>query len=302
MTNLLFYISTILIWGSTWLGIQYQVNGTSIVWSVAYRFALASAILFLYCFATRASLKFNRQEHMAIFLQSLMMFSVNYILIYMGSEHLISGYVAIAGATIAIINILNARLFLKTELNSRVITGAIVGIIGLLLVFWNEFAKTFHDHGSMHVLIIAIGYCLLGTYFASLGNILSKRNQQLNMPVLQTNAWGMLYGTCCSVIIALFLHEPITFTLSFSYITALVYLSTFGTVLAFGMYLRLIGCIGPERAAYIFVLTPIVALILSSFFESFQWQFSTLGGIALILLGNLLVMRKPTPTAIKETA
>jgi drug/metabolite transporter (DMT)-like permease len=220
----------------------------------------------------------------------------------MGSAHLISGYVAIAGATIAIINIFNARLFLNTALNGWVISGALIGIAGLFLVFWNEFAKTFHDHDSMHLLIIAIAYCLLGTYFASLGNIMSKRNQQLNMPILQTNAWGMLYGTICTTLIAILLHEPMKLSFSLSYITALLYLSTFGTVIAFGMYLRLLGSIGPERAAYIFILTPIVALVLSSLFEDFHWQFSTLCGIALILLGNLFVMHKPATTAIKEPA
>ncbi|MFN7097498.1 MAG: DMT family transporter [Gammaproteobacteria bacterium] len=295
MINTALYIGTILIWGSTWLAIQYQVDSVNPVWSVAYRFAIATIILFVYCFAKKLPMKFNKQEHLAILLQSALIFSINYILYYLGSAHLISGYVAILGATIAIINIFNCRLFLNMPLNKKALLGAIIGIAGLVVVFWQEFASIKAGDMAFETLAMAVFFCLLGTYVASLGNIVSKRNQDLNLPIVQTNAWGMLYGTLITASIAAAFRLPMHIDFSFQYLFALLYLSLFGSVIAFGLYLKLLGSIGPDRAAYLFVVTPIVALILSSFFEGFHWESSTIVGILMILAGNTLVMSAPKP-------
>jgi drug/metabolite transporter (DMT)-like permease len=67
----------------------------------------------------------------------------------------------------------------------------------------------------------------------------------------------------------------------------------FGSILAFSAYLTLLGRIGAARAGYVGVMVPVVALILSAAFEGFHWQALTVVGIAISLLGNVLVLRKP---------
>ncbi len=300
MTNSLYYLITIIIWGTTWIGIQYQVESVDPLWSVVYRFGSASLILFIFCLLAGKSLYFSRKEHGIIMLQSIFLFSVNYILYYAGSQHLISGYVAITAATIAIMNIFNSHLFLKTPFNARKMLGAVIGVFGLVVVFWDEFLGAILGKSELKELMVGAILCLVATYVASLGNVISKHNQDLKLPVLQTNAWGMLYGTLATMIIALCMGKMPGIDWSAPYLLSLGYLSFFGTVIAFGTYLKLVGNIGPERAAYVFVLTPIVALVLSSFFEEFQWTLSTLIGIALILLGNILVNASTTQPAIQD--
>ena len=290
MLNILLYLGTILIWGSTWLAIQFQVADVNPVWSVAYRFGLASLILFLCCLIKKIPLRFTKEQHAFIFLQSIFMFSLTYIFYYLGSAHLKSGYVAILGATVTVMNIVNARLFLAMPIQSKTLIGSLSGVLGLVIVFWQEFSSLKMGDISAHTLMLAILSCLIASYTGSLGNVLSKRNQNQRIPILSSNAWGMLYGTLFTVLIAGIIHAPLSFRFTPSYISALLYLSIFGSVIAFGFYLKLIGSLGPDKAAYIFVLTPIVALILSSFFEAFHWQLSTLIGIILILVGNSIVM------------
>ena len=77
------------------------------------------------------------------------------------------------------------------------------------------------------------------------------------------------------------------------YTAALLYLSVFGSVAAFGAYLRLIALIGPERAGYNSTMTPVVALLLSTLFEAYQWTLPAAAGLVLIVLGNALVLRRP---------
>ena len=85
---------------------------------------------------------------------------------------------------------------------------------------------------------------------------------------------------------------------SFDYVASLLFLAVFATAIAFGGYLTLLGRLGADRAAYIMVLFPIVALAMSTAFESFHWSATTAGGVALVLLGNLLtLMRLPAAWA-----
>jgi drug/metabolite transporter (DMT)-like permease len=81
-----------------------------------------------------------------------------------------------------------------------------------------------------------------------------------------------------------------TFDPSLRYLGSLAYLSFFGSILAFGAYLTLVGRIGAGRAGYAMIAIPVVALALSTAFEGLQWRWGLALGAALCLAGNALVM------------
>ena len=132
---------------------------------------------------------------------------------------------------------------------------------------------------------------MVGTYVASLGNITSARNQKAGIPVIQSNAFGMLYGAIAMFLFAIFTGKVPTFEFTLSYSLSLLYLSVFGSVIAFGAYLTLIGNIGASKAAYVSLLAPIIALTISTFFEGYEWTLFSLSGAALILIGNVVALR-----------
>ena len=81
---------------------------------------------------------------------------------------------------------------------------------------------------------------------------------------------------------------------SVGYLAPMLYLTIFGSVVAFGCYMVLIGRIGAEYAGYVALLMPIIALALSTLFEGYHWSAHALAGVALVLAGNLVIM---TPRA-----
>ncbi len=89
--------------------------------------------------------------------------------------------------------------------------------------------------------------------------MLSSRYQQQHLPVIQSNVFGMTYGAGMMAVLALVQGIMPVFDTSVSFNLSLLYLSLFGSVLAFGAYLTLVGRIGPAKAAYTMVLFPIVA-------------------------------------------
>ncbi len=290
MQNLILYTVTVLIWGSTWLAITLQLGEVDPVLSVAYRFTLASLVLLGYCWLRRVSLRFTLRQHLFIALQGVLLFSINYLLVYLAELRMTSGLVAVIFSTLVFMNVLTGALFIGTPVRLKVLLGASIGLVGISLVFLPELSSfNLQDTGFIG-LLLALG----GTLSASLGNIVAARNQRSGLPVMQTNAFGMGYGALLMFIVALLGGVTFGFEASTAYIASLLYLSIFGSVIAFGAYLTLLGRIGADRAGYVSLLFPLVALGLSTLFEGYLWSASALLGVLLVLTGNFITMtRKP---------
>ena len=110
--------------------------------------------------------------------------------------------------------------------------------------------------------------------------------------MVQTNAWGMAYGALVMAVFAIVGGASFSYDPSPGYSLSLVYLALFGSVLAFGSYLTLVGRIGADKAAYAAVLFPVIALGLSTLFEDYQWTMLAVFGFGLVLLGNYIVLSK----------
>lgn len=192
---------------------------------------------------------------------------------------------------------INGAIFLKSPLDIRVIGGGFLGLFGIVLVFMPEVSSFSFSSANLRSTLL----CVLATYLASLGNILSARNQTHHLPIVQTNGFGMAYGALIMLAMAFLTGKDFQFVQSFEYIGSLVYLSIFGSIIAFGCYLALIGNIGADRAAYATLLFPLVALVISTIWESYIWTGSALFGVGLILCGNLLmILRRKHPQKIDQ--
>lgn len=293
MKNIFLYIVTIIIWGSTWIGIKLQLGTVDPMVSVVYRFGAAAVLLLLYCRIRGLNLRFSLKEHGFMALLGLLLFSVNYWLVYVAELYLTSGLVAVLFSSIVFMNIANGAIFLGAPVERKMIGGAVSGTLGILLFFMPEI-ETFSltDKGMMG---IVVGF--FSVLLASFGNITSARNSQNNIPVIQANAFGMAYGTLVLAVLALLLGKEFTFAFTLSYMGSLVYLSVFGSIIAFGSYLTLIHSIGADKASYTIMVVPVVALVISSFCEGYAWNISALAGLFLVMGGNFLALHKPSAPA-----
>lgn len=286
--NALLYIVTILIWGSSWLAIKYQLGSVDPMVSVAYRFLLASGLSWLYCLISRRLLRFSFRDHCFMFLQGASLFALNYWLFYLSEITLTSGLAAVIFSTIVVMNTMNGVLFLKNRLELLVVVGIVIGLFGIILVFWPEVT----DFESGNENLFAISLALLATLLASVGNITSARNQRKGIPVVQSNTFGMTYGAILMLILSLSTDRKFTFELTIPYVSSLVFLSVFASIIAFWTYLTLLGRVGVERGAYATLFFPLVALAISTVAENYQWSAYAGIGIVLILVGNLLILKK----------
>lgn len=289
MNNTFLYVITVVIWGTTWIAINYQLGDVPPEASIVYRFGLAALILFAYCRFNKLSLVFPLKHHLQFLLFGLALFGCNYYFLYSAQQHINSALTSIAFSMIMFLNIINARIWFKTKITQQTYLGALLGLIGMLILFWPQINDTVLGNKTL----LGLSLCFVGTLFASTGNMVSMRNKLMNIPMMPANAWGMFYGSVLMTILLLAQGKSFSFSYTLPYISSLVYLSIFGSIIAFASYLTLLNNIGAHKASYASVMFPAVAVVISTVVEGFSWDIYTILGLMIILAGNIVVLTKP---------
>ena len=281
-SNLQLFATCVLIWGTTWLAITFQLGQVAPEMSVGYRFITASIVLFAYCRWRGLTLRFAMRQHADFFMLGASMFCVSYIFVYYAETSIVS----------AMIVMLMARVMFSTPITKRVTFGSLLGIGGIVCAFWQEFANISSSRNAE----LGAVFAALSVVASGAGSMAATRVQVRGYSTWSSMAWGMLYGGVMALVIGVALGKPLAFEATASYLGSLLYLAIFGSVVTFACYLTLQARIGPARAAYVGVMTPILALVVSFFFEKFAWGWLTTIGVALLLVGNVVMLRgKPQP-------
>ena len=283
----LFATSTI-IWSSTWLAITFQLGSVPPEASVAYRFALAALVLGAWCLVTRRSLHYPPRVHVMLAAQGALMFGVNYVWVYKAEQHLTSGLVAVLFSTLVFMSLVGTRIAFATPITARAVLGATLGVGGVALLFAPQLT-TSDARGDV---VLGVALSLGATFLCTLGNLVSMKMQREQLPILPTTAWGMAYGAIVAALLATVAGVQWAFDWSVRYVGSLVYLACFGSVIAFGAYFMLLKRVGAGPSSYVAVATPVLAMVLSSALEGYRWTAAGVIGIALAVVGNVLVLRR----------
>lgn len=293
------YAIVVLVWGSTWYAIKLQLGPVPEELSVAWRFGLASLLLFGLARVSGHSLGVARSIYPFVVLQGLLMYSVSYVLVYFASSHITTGLIAVLYSSIVIFNGVFERMFYGTAFDRRLLMAAVVGLTGTALVFWPEVrALSFEDR-----VVVGLTWSMASVVAAALGNMAAIRNTRNGIPVVLINAHGMAWGALFSLLVVIVRGRPIVFSTDPVYVASLLYLAVFGSCVAFGAFMALLKRIGAGRASYVSVLFPIIALLLSTLFEGYRWGGAAMAGVILILGGNWLALsRVPDRLPVREPA
>lgn len=289
------YALTVLIWGLTWTAIRLQVESTAVDLAVFYRFVLASAVALGGLALLRRLPRFTVRQHGWLVLQGLTLYSINFLLIYRAAESMTSGLLAVIFSLAALFNAFNGRLFLGTRPSPRVYPAVALGVSGVALLFW-------HDLRSGEATPAALAFALAGTFWFSLGNLISLKVRSADIPLLAGNAWAMTYGAVALGLWCLVQGVQWTLPAGSIFWGATLFLAIPGSIIAFFSYITVIRTLGADKAGYATVLFPVVALSVSTWLEGFVWTGFAFAGAALAILGNYVLFRRPRRPATASPA
>ncbi|WP_100642383.1 DMT family transporter [Alteromonas facilis] len=286
--NLFLFVACVFIWGSTWIAITFQVGHVDPVVAVAWRFSIAVFVLGAWILIRRRSFKMPASSHLKAGMVGLFLYTLDYSFLYAAQQYMVSALLAVLSSSVIYFTVLFRRVLLRKPVRMEVLIGASLGLVGIAMIFAPEFQSMTLEQG----LGLGLFFALVSFICAAIGNIISESILDEGTPVLQMNFYAMGYGLI--FIYGFGLVTSVSYSLpgDTDFYLALLYLAVFGSVLAFGAYMKLLQRVGSDKATYVVLVYPIVALGLSTLFEGYQWTFIAAGGVVFVLIGNAIAMGK----------
>ncbi len=275
------------IWGSNWIFIKFGLADLPPVSFAAWRLAVAVAILLLILAANKRAFPREKRFWILAGVTGFFNFSLNFALVFWGLQHISSGLAGVLQAAIPVFGLVLAPFYLPDErITPRKVFAITLGIVGVGAIFYEQL------NISGITALAGSAAIIVGSFFAAYAGVLTKTHGVKSNPTALLTA-QMFFGFLPLVFVGLIWEgNPINFRWNWTAVFCILYLASVGTIAAFLLYYRLLRSIEVTKAMMISLVTPLVAVLIGTFFgEVLQWQ--TLAGGALILLSVGLILFQP---------
>jgi drug/metabolite transporter (DMT)-like permease len=261
-----------LIWGSTFWAITLELGEVPPAVSVVYRFGLAAATLFLLCRARGDRLLLPWRTQRWMMLQGFLTFGLSYVCTYHAEQYLVSALVAVLFALMVFWTPICSRIGFGTPIAGRTWSAGIAAIAGVVLLFYHSIGAALREisAGGAGSFLLGAALAVAASVASSAGSVVVSKVREQSPNVMLTMAWSMFWGTAMVALWALLTGQHFALPRAPSYWMGLVYLSIFGSVIAFNCYFTLINRIGAQKAVYIGVVTPVISVLLSIRLEHYR--------------------------------
>lgn len=292
----------VLVWGTTWHAITYQLFDFSAESGVALRFALAGLAVLALCRWRGVPLGYSLADHGALALQGVFLYGVSYVCVYHAERFVPSGLVAVGYSASPLLSGIGAALLFGAALGRRFVVGGVLGLCGVVVIFWTEITRASSGDRAALGALLTVASVLL----SAVGSLAASRNRQRRVALLPAMGFGMLYGAIAAALVALAFGRSVVLPTAPSWWLSLAYLAFAGSVLTFACFLTLQDRVGPGAAGTVGVMTPLIALVVSLAFEGFRPDALTAAGASLAIAGNALMLiparsgPRPAPAAAEE--
>jgi drug/metabolite transporter (DMT)-like permease len=276
----------VVVWGTTWHAITYQLFDFSAEVGVALRFALAGVALLAFCRWRAVPLAYSLADHGALALQGVFLYGVSYVCVYHAERFVPSGLVAVGYSASPLLSGIGAALFFGAALSRRFFIGGVLGVGGVVVIFWTQITRATGGAQAALGALLTIAAVLL----SAVGSLVASRNRERGVALLPAMGFGMIYGAIGAAVVAFAFGRSIALPTAPSWWLSLAYLAFAGSVLTFACFLTLQDRVGVGAAGTVGVMTPLIALLVSLAFEGFRPDALTAAGAALAVAGNVLML------------
>jgi drug/metabolite transporter (DMT)-like permease len=283
------WLTLCVVWSSTWLVIRIGLKDLPPISFVAWRFVVAVIVLVVISIGRTSLLPQHRSEYFVLGFTGLLMFSLNYGLLFWGELHVSSGLAAVIQASIPVFGMVFAHWMLPDEpLRWQRLAGSLVAIVGVAVIC----ARLLSFNGWL-AFLGGLGITV-GAASAAFSNVwLKARKMQLAPSMLA--AWQMFFGIIPLVLLGLTIDgNPMHLHWTGRAITSLLYLAVIGSSFTFLLLYWLLPRMSVTNLQTISLITPPGAIAIGWAFGDEPLYAWSLLGAAFVLLGVWMIFR-PLP-------
>lgn len=287
------FITLCVVWSSTWLAIKVGLNDLPPISFAALRFLIAFVVLVAVSVGRVPLLPKSRADWTLLAFTGVLMFAVNYGLLFWGELHVSSGLAAVLQAVIVIFGLGFAHVMLPSEpLRWQQVAGAALAVGGVALI-----CGKLLDGGGMMAFWGGVGI-VIGGAGAAFSNVLLKR-RALELAPAMLAAWQMIFGTVPLLSLGLIVEgNPLHFRWTGMAIFCLLYLAVIGSALTFLLLYWLLPRIPVNNLQTISLITPPGAVAFGWMFGGETLSIWSIVGGALVLAGVWMIFRRIDPVEI----
>jgi drug/metabolite transporter (DMT)-like permease len=281
------WLTLCVVWSSTWLVIKIGLRDLPPISFVAIRFLIAIIVLLAVSIGRVRLLPMRRNDYAVLAITGILMFAVNYTLLFWAELHVSSGLAAVLQATIPIFGMIFAHWMLPDEpLRLQKLAGAIIALGGVALIC----ARLLGFNGPL-AFWGGVGV-VIGAASAAYANVVVKaRSIQLAPAMLA--AWQMIFGITPLLVLGFAVDgNPARFHWTAMALFCLLYLAVIGSALTFLLLYWLLPRLTVAQLQSISLITPPGAVMLGWVLGGESFPVSSLLGAALVLAGVWMIFRK----------
>jgi len=274
------------VWGSTFLAIRIGVHEVPPLILAAMRFLVAGLALYGWMIALGEPSP-SRRQWMSAFLLALLIFVIDYGLLFWAEQRVPSGIAAVMMATIPVFMALSEIVFLRTQrLTLRLVLALLIGIGGVVVLVSSSFnlgGPPIETAGAVALIVASISW--------SVASVLSRKLQLPPSKVMSSGA-QMLAGGVLLALTAVTFGEFRDFrpwTVSLGAWLSLLYLIVAGSIIGFTAYVWLVHHESPTKVGTYAYVNPVVAVLLGYFLGGEALGLRTILGTLFVLISVVLI-------------
>src|SRR5438477_1632840 len=275
------------VWSSTWLVIKIGLRDLPPISFVAIRFLIAIGVLLAVSIGRTRLLPLRRNDYVVLAITGILMFAVNYTLLFWAELYVSSGLAAVLQATIPIFGLFFAHWMLPDEpLRLQKLAGAIIALGGVTVIC----SRLLGFNGPL-AFWGGVGV-VFGAASAAYANVLVKA-RSIHLAPAMLAAWQMIFGIAPLLVLGFAIDgNPARFHWTAMSVFCLLYLAVIGSALTFLLLYWLLPRLTVAQLQSISLITPPGAVMLGWSLGGENFPLSSLLGAALVLLGVWMIFRK----------
>jgi len=283
------WVTLCVVWSSTWLAIKIGLRDLPPISFVAIRFLVAIVVLLAVSIRRTRLLPRGRNDYVVLAITGILMFAVNYTLLFWAELHVSSGLAAVLQATIPIFGMLFAHWMLPDEpLRLQKLAGAMIALGGVAVICSRllGFNGPLAFWGGVAVVV--------GAASAAFANVLVKAHSMQLAPAMLA-AWQMIFGVAPLLLLGFAIDgNPARFHWTSTSVFCLLYLAVIGSALTFLLLYWLLPRLTVAQLQSISLITPPGAVMLGWLLGGETFPLSSLLGAGFVLVGVWMIFRKAT--------
>ena len=278
------------VWGSTFLAIRVSVREVPPFLLAGIRFVVAGGVLYGWMRLKGTPAPTGREWRSATLL-AVMIFVLDYGLLFWAEQRVPSGIAAVMMATIPVFMAVSEILIIKSRrLTARLVVASLLGVGGVVVLV-NPSVKfgdsAINPIGAIALLVASVSW-----------SIASAINRKVPLPAAKGMSSGaqMLAGGVLLTVTAGLLGEFRGFqvhAVSAKAWLCLVYLTIAGSIIGFTAYVWLLHHESPTKVGTYAYVNPVVAVLVGYFFGGEAMGVRTVAGTLLVLVGVVVITTAP---------